>query len=70
MDDSFDMSSKQKKPKKENRIEYLPVDKDPEFNADLKPSTIISKEEILDLIIDKDEWPELDSQESDENIDD
>ena len=69
MDDSFDMSSKQKKPKKENKVEYLPLDKNPEFNTNMQNPVIIPKEDISDLIIDKDEWPELDQLESDENVD-
>ena len=64
------MSSKKKKSKKNNKVDYLPIDKNPEFNSDLQQPIIVNKEELLDLIIDNDEWPELDLQENDENVDD
>jgi hypothetical protein len=63
------MSNKKKISKKENKVEYLPLDKNPEFNTNMQNPVIIPKEDISDLIIDKDEWPELDQLESDENVD-
>ena len=66
---SIHMNSKKKISKKENKVEYLPIDMDSEFNTHLQHPVIIPKEDISDLIIDKDEWPELDQLESDENVD-